>query len=114
MTRTLDEMMAALPAARRRAVEARAAELVRDELSLRALRKSLGFTQTEVAKRLRKGQDAVSRIEAREDLLLSTLRDYVSALDGELEIFCRFKDRRAVRLAAIRPSKRRRARASTP
>lgn len=95
---TLDEMIAGLPAAQRRAVRARAAELIDEELSLRELRKALQLTQEELARRLRKGQDAVSRIEKREDLLLSTLQDYVSAMDGELEVICRFKDRPAVRL----------------
>jgi len=106
VARTLEEIIAALPASRRRAVETRAAELIEQELSLKELRRSLRLTQTEVARRLRKGQDAVSRIETRDDLLLSTLRDYVAALDGQLEMICHFKDRRAVRIVAVRPQAR--------
>jgi predicted transcriptional regulator len=106
VARTLEEIIAALPASRRRAVETRAAELIEQELSLKELRRSLRLTQTEVARRLRKGQDAVSRIETRDDLLLSTLRDYVAALDGRLEMICHFKDRRAVRIVAVRPQAR--------
>ena len=102
MGRTLDEMIASLPASRRRAVARRAADLIADELCLRDLRRSLGITQTELARRLGKGQDAVSRIEMRDDLLLSTLREYVAAMDGELELTCRFKDRGAVRLVTSR------------
>lgn len=95
---TLDEVMAELTPARRRAVAARAADLINEELSLRDLRKALRLTQTDVARRLKKGQDAVSRIEQRDDLLLSTLQSYVAAMNGELEVICRFKDRPAIRL----------------
>lgn len=102
MGRTLYEMIASLPASRRRAVARRAADLIAEELCLRDLRRSLGVTQTELARRLGKGQDAVSRIEMRDDLLLSTLREYVAAMDGELELTCRFKDRAAVRLVTSR------------
>ena len=86
MGRTLNEVMASLPKARRRAVEKRADELIAEELSLRDLRKALQLTQTDVAATLGKGQDEVSRIEQREDLLLSTLHGYVRSLGGELEL----------------------------
>lgn len=96
--RTLNEVMAGLPKARRRAVEKRADELIAEELSLRDLRKALQLTQTDVAASLGKGQDEVSRIEQREDLLLSTLHGYVRSLGGELELVCTFKGRGPVRI----------------
>ena len=71
---------------------------IANEMSLRELRKSRGLTQTELARRLRKGQELVSRIEQRQDLLLSTLRTYISSLGGELELICRFRDRAPVRI----------------
>ena len=98
MGRTLEEILKALPAARRAAVERRSEELIAEVLSLRDLRKALNLTQAGMARRMKKGQDRVSRIEQNDDLLLSTLRDYVSSLGGELELVCRFKDRAAVRL----------------
>ena len=94
---TLDEMIATLPAAQRVAVQRRAEELIGEELTLRDLRKALRLTQQDVAQRLSKGQEVVSRLEQREDLLLSTLRDYVRSLGGELELFCRF-NKTAVRI----------------
>ncbi len=100
MGRTLKEVIESLPAAQRAAVEARAAELIEEELSLRDLRKKLDFTQVDVARRLKKGQDVVSRIEQRGDLLLSTLNDYIHSLGGELELVARFKDRPPVRIAS--------------
>ena len=112
MGRTLNEVMAGLPKGRRRAVEKRADELIAEELSLRDLRKALQLTQTDVAATLGKGQDEVSRIEQREDLLLSTLQGYVRSLGGELELVCTFKNRNPVRIKsnafaeARKPAKR--------
>jgi len=100
MGRTLDEMLKTLPEAKRTAVQRRADELIAEELSLRDLRKALDLTQNDIAKRLKKGQDMVSRIEQRDDLLLSTLQGYVKSLGGELELICRFKNRAAVRVRA--------------
>jgi DNA-binding transcriptional regulator YiaG len=100
MGRTLDEMLQSLTPGQRAAVERRAEELIAEELSLRDLRKALNLTQAAMAKRLKKGQDMVSRIEQRDDLLLSTLQGYVKSLGGELELVCRFKDRAAVRVKA--------------
>lgn len=115
MGRTLQEVIESLPAAQRAAVEARAAVLIDEELSLRDLRKKLEFTQVDVARRLKKGQDVVSRIEQRGDLLLSTLTDYIESLGGELELLCRFKDRPPVRIAGVtnggKDSKRKSAKA---
>jgi hypothetical protein len=96
---TLDEVMAELTPASRRAVNARETELIAEERSLGELRKALNLTQVAVARRLGKGQETVSRIEQRGDLLLSTLSGYVASLGGELELVCRFKNRAAVRIS---------------
>jgi len=108
MGRTLDEMIATLPAVQQAAVARRAAALIDEELSLRELRKALQLTQTDVAQRLKKGQEVVSRLEQRHDMLLSTLRGYVESLGGKLELVCRFENRAAVRLKAgpVKGSKR--------
>ena len=98
MGRTLSEIKAGLPKARRRAIEKRTAKLIAEELSLRDLRKALQLTQTDVAEALGKRQDEVSRIEQRDDLLLSTLQGYIRSLGGELELVCTFKDRGPVRI----------------
>ena len=47
------------------------------------------------------GQDGVSRLEQRSDLLLSTLRSYVQAVGGSLELIARFPDRPPVTLAGL-------------
>jgi hypothetical protein len=101
MARTLAELIAALPPPERRRVEARAAELIAEELSLRDLRKAMKKTQVSIARQLKVGQDGVSKIEQRTDMLLSTLRGYVHALGGELHLVAEFKDRPPVRIAEI-------------
>ncbi len=101
MARTLKEVIADLPANERRRVEARAKELIAEEMSLQDLRKAVGKTQTAVAKRLKVGQDAVSKLEMRSDMYISTLRGFVKAMGGELELVAQFPDRPPVRLEEL-------------
>jgi len=61
--------------------------------ALRELREELHVPQTELANRMDVQQAAISKIERRQDLLLSTLRSFVSNLGGELELTVRFPDR---------------------
>ena len=64
------------------------------EMNLRALRESTGKTQEEIAITASMGQSELSRIERRDDHLLSTLRRYVAALGGELEVVAILGDKR--------------------
>jgi transcriptional regulator with XRE-family HTH domain len=57
------------------------------------LREAVERTQEDLAARLGVGQDTVSRIERRSDILLSTLRRYVEAMGGELNLVARFPNR---------------------
>jgi transcriptional regulator with XRE-family HTH domain len=95
---SISEMLAELPPKRRARIEARANELIEEELSLRELRKAMGRTQAKLAADLGVGQDTVSRYESRSDMLLSTLSEYVQKIGGELELTVKFSDRRPVRL----------------
>ncbi|SUS07458.1 Transcriptional regulator, Cro/CI family [Candidatus Defluviicoccus seviourii] len=54
--------------------------------SLKALRQAAGLTQREIAKRLALGQAAVSKIEQRGDVQISSLQRYVEALGARLSI----------------------------
>ena len=56
------------------------------EMDLRALREAAGLTQEELAQRVDVTQSQLSKLEHREDFRLSTLRRYVAALGGQLEI----------------------------
>ncbi len=63
-------------------------------LSLAELRETRGATQQQVAEDLHSSQANISRIEHQDDLLLSTLRGYVSALGGRLEVTAVFPEQR--------------------
>ena len=70
----VEDVIAGLDPAERCKVEELAAELIAEELTLRKLRKARHLTRVSVARELDVSQDAVSRMEQRSDLLLSTLR----------------------------------------
>lgn len=72
------------------------AEVRRDvlELELRELRQEAGKTQAEVAEIAEMTQAELSKFERRDDHLLSTLRRYVTALGGELEVVAVFDNKR--------------------
>lgn len=89
MARSLDQVIARLPPKRRAKIEQRANELA----TLKDLREAVERTQEDLAARLGVGQDTVSRIERRSDILLSTLRRYVEAMGGELQLVARFPNR---------------------
>lgn len=101
MSKTLDQKFNELGPARRKKVDARAAELIAEEMSLRELRRAHHLTQKRMAEKLGIGQDGVSRLEQRSDLLISTLRSYVEAMGGSLSIVAKFPDRQPVVLAGL-------------
>jgi transcriptional regulator with XRE-family HTH domain len=98
---TLRDKMAQLPARRRVRVEARAQELIAEETSLQALRKAHRKTQDKVAAELGIGQDSVSRLEQRSDMLLSTLREYVAAIGGRVRLLVEFKGKPSIELKGL-------------
>ena len=97
MTIGLDEIMGQLPEKRRQAIEKRATELIAEEATLRQLREAQERSQEEVAKKLHINQAGVSKLERRTDMYLSTLRGFIEAMGGKLEIVARFPDQ-AVRI----------------
>ena len=85
--KTLTQKIGALGTARRKRVEARAAALIAEEMTLQELRHARKLTQVRLAKALGITQDGVSRLEKRSDLLLSTLRKSVEAMGGWESLF---------------------------
>jgi hypothetical protein len=96
-----EKIFATFPPARQRKIKKRAAELIAEELTLRDLRKAKKITQEEVAQRLSGRQVYVSRLERRADMKLSTLREYVRALGGDLQLMVTFPGDVLVRLRDI-------------
>ena len=62
------------------------------EMPLHELRKAQQLSQESLAKALNINQAAVSKMERRTDMYISTLGDYIRAMGGELEIIATFPD----------------------
>ena len=101
MAVNVEDKIRKLSIAQRKKVEVRAAELIAEEMTLRELRKARKLTQVRLARRLGITQDGVSRLEKRSDLLLSTLRETVEAMGGNLSLVAQFPDRAPVVLSGI-------------
>lgn len=76
------------PEARKRVEERANAEY--QALALSELREAQDLTQMELAKKLGIDQGAVSKIERRTDMYLSTLRNVIAAMGGKLELTAHF------------------------
>lgn len=68
------------------------AEAMLLEMQLQDIRKSRNVTQVELAHVLNVEQAAISKLENREDMYVSTLREYIRALGGELQLVAKFPD----------------------
>jgi transcriptional regulator with XRE-family HTH domain len=100
-TVSLEEMLATESEEFRQSVKQRTAELIAEELNLREVRRLRKLTQAKLSKKLKIGQEGVSRIEKRSDLYISTLRNYVEGVGCELILGVRFPDQSLVLLAGL-------------
>lgn len=62
------------------------------EMPLNELRQAKALSQATLAKTLHVNQAAISKMERRTDMYISTLRNYIRAMGGELEIIATFPD----------------------
>ena len=85
-------------------------------MPLDALRDARQLTQVQMAQLLKISQGAVSKVERRTDMFVSTLRNYVRAIGGDLEIRAVFPDGDVVidRLGTLKRSDHPRAHAPQP
>ena len=91
MARSAEDVFTShLDAAQRAHAMARSEALIAEYRTLQELRKAREMTQSRLAEILGVTQDNVSRIEKRSDVLLSTLRSYVEAMGGELDLVVTF------------------------
>jgi hypothetical protein len=97
----LERIRKELSPARRKKVAARADQLIAEEMTLQELRHARKLTQVRMAKELGIGQDGVSKLEKRADLMISTLRKTVEAMGGSLSLVAEFPDRDPVILSGI-------------
>jgi DNA-binding XRE family transcriptional regulator len=101
MTIPYEKVLAEESEETRRWVKQRAAALIAEELDLRELRCQQKLTQARLSKKLKIGQEGISRIEKRTDLYLSTLRSYVEGVGGKLSLVVEFPNRPPVILSGL-------------
>jgi transcriptional regulator with XRE-family HTH domain len=98
MKKTLNQYLQALPPSRRKKVDRRAEELIAEEMGLQQLRKAMQQSQQLLAEKLHVKQAEVSKIERRTDMFVSTLRDFIQAMGGTLEITASFPNHHPVKI----------------
>lgn len=98
MGRSLDEIIAELPPEQQAAIEERHQVQKQEVEGLRELRQIAGKAQADIAFALKIKQPSVSKIEKQADMYLSTLRSYVEAVGGELELTVKLPKRPAMRI----------------
>ena len=107
MGKSIRELIDQLPTSRKAKVEAkaqqRAADMIAEADSLESMRKAVNKTQVQVAKELGIGQNAVSQLESRTEIYVSTLRRYVQALGLDLEIALLTKEGERIALSNFHP-----------
>lgn len=75
----------------RQKVEAKTNQMLA-EMPLQELRRARSLSQEQMAKKLKIKQASVSKLERRTDMYISTLRSYLKAMGGDLEIVAHFPD----------------------
>lgn len=98
MAEALKSVLASLPKEQQAAITNQTTMLIAEEMALRDLRKALEYSQQVVSKKLNVNQSEISKIEHRTDMYLSTLRSYIEAMGGELDIIAKFPDRPPIRI----------------
>jgi transcriptional regulator with XRE-family HTH domain len=84
-------------------------KVLRAEMALAELRRARSYTQLELAESLGIRQASVSQMEHGADMYVSTLRNFLRALGGDLEITARFPDGVDVRITQFEDLERERA-----
>ncbi len=100
MGRKLEQVISGLPKARRAAIEKRALKISEAMVraSLQELRQAAEKTQAQIAASMGLAQNAVSQLESRADLRLSTLKRYVDAVGGTVMVVVELKGGRKFQL----------------
>jgi len=93
VTKSFEKLRKVMPAARQSRIAARTDELLAT-LPLQEIRQARKLSQEELAARLHVNQAAVSKVEHRTDLYISTLRKHIEAMGGTLIIQAEFPEGR--------------------
>lgn len=91
MAKKFRDLIAAMPPERQERIR-KGTEALIAEMPLHELRRARELSQEHLAQAMNQSQSAISRLERRTDMYISTLRRYVQAMGGELDIIARFPD----------------------
>jgi transcriptional regulator with XRE-family HTH domain len=97
--RNFSELKAKMSPERLKRIEGLAKDM-REEMDLAQIRSAMKMSQATLAEALHVEQPAIAKIERRTDMYVSTLRRFIEAMGGELELTARFQDR-SVRIASF-------------
>jgi len=101
MGRDLSEIMQSLSPDRKELIENRAKEIIEEINSLRELRKLMSLTQTQVAETLNVKQPSIHKIEKKADIYISTLKRFINAVGGTMEIVVNLPNHNTVKLKGL-------------
>ena len=101
MPTTLKAKIAGLTPERRERIEEETERLHQEYLTLQQLRKAKALTQAQLAETLGIRQATIAKMEKRSDLMISTLRSYVEAMGGRLNLIVEFPGRLPVHLGGL-------------
>ena len=101
MSIPFEEVLSKLPQSEQIEIARESKKLLEEYQTLVELRKARDLTQTQLAKDLSISQVSVARMEKRSDLLISTVRSYVEAMGGELNLVVRFPGKKPVVLKGL-------------
>lgn len=91
MSKPFSTLRKKMPPAAQKAADKKTKQMLK-EMPLQELRLALQMSQERLAEILCTKQANISRIERRTDMYISTLRSYIEAMGGELDIVARFPD----------------------
>ena len=100
MAKKISELRMKMSPESRARSEALAAEMLA-VMDLAELRRSQNLSQGELAARLEKGQPAVAKVETREDPHVSTVREYIEALGGRLDLIAHLPNNETILLKSL-------------
>lgn len=90
--RGFSDLVAKMPRKRQERI-GRIAKKLREDMNLAQLREARSLSQAALGEILHVEQPAVAKLEKRADMYVSTLRRFIEAMGGELEIVAKFPDR---------------------
>ena len=86
---------------RKQKIKDKAQKLEQEYQTLQELRKARELTQVHMAKALNVRQESISKLENRSDMMLSTLRGYIEAMGGELNLVVSFPEQEPIKLNGL-------------